>query len=811
MRHRQQRGAALITVLAVVVLATILVVGLTVAMRMDRQASYYHLERERATLMAREGVETARALLRAATATNSLSWISQPGRIVTATQSFDLSSGGGSTGATGLLAAANLNRLTWQGNDRILDPQGGDLSLQWIYVRRDGSRETNQNPGAQPNNPVIGRYAYWVDDESTRVNLNTAWERQGNPNTNTLAAPSIVSLVALGLTPAQALEVYASATNRAFNTPFEALNLSGLTNILSTNRFLITHYTQDSDLNPWGEPKMVLTTQKNQANGNTNFLDILNVDNTDPGFGANVSATKTVQILSKLVGYLSQTNWPYAPGSSFATKYYPSNTNRVWQLAADILDYVRSAESSNVFLMPTRGDPTGAGGFTYGNFSGTNSIIGTVRHPMITEVGVRVGDRITNSTRYELKYTFEMYLPTNFGVDSYALNGRDVPLLVTGNGGLTNRILPGQAIPAVLLPGQFAKITQDFAPGVLPGPAGARPTNVGMRLAPTAQTGGNVEIAPLNSAGAFFINCPVDSDPSVSIDNISSAEVNDPRVNKNQANWIPRSGNSFGAANAIWMQQLASQPFPPQDMDGGAVSAASLRMPYPKGHANNPSGLISSPVELGYISTGIEAANANGVPWRSVRLQPTANAPTNVVPDWALLDLFSAPISTNGISASLQKLYTPHENTVAGRINLNAGSFQPFTNLARTDALNALFTNVTGAPADIVSYVEQRELASAGQTFGATNLIDSVGELAEIRGISDGGESSEQTILRQVVRQATVRGNVFSIYSIGQALKETPSGTFVINGEKMLQTMIERYTDGAAPKYRVVYWREINP
>lgn len=808
MRHRHQRAAALITVLAVVVLATILAVGLTVAMRMDRQASYYHLERERATLMAREGVETARAILRAATATDSLSWVSQPGRIVTPTQAFELSSGGGSTSATGLFAAANLNRLTWQGNDRILDPQGGDISLQWIYVRRDGSRETNQNPSVQTNNPIVGRYAYWVDDESTRVNLNTAWQRQGNPNTNNLAAASIVSLEALGLTSAQALEVYSSAINRAFNTPFEALNLSGLTNILSTNRFLTTHYTQDSDLNPWGEPKMVLTTQKNRANGNTNFLDILNVDNTDPGVGANINATKITQTLGKLVGYLTQTNWSYAPGSSFATKYYPSDTNRVWQLAADILDYVRSAESTNVFLMPTRGNPTGTGGFTYGNLSASNSIIGTVRHPMITEVGAWVGSAMT-STRYELKYTFEMYLPANAGIDSYPLNGRDVLVWVTGSGFITNRILPGQASPATLAPGQYAKITQDFTLGA--SSSGGRPTNVKIRLAPTVPTGGSADIVPLNQDSAYYINCPIDSDPSVSVDNISSAEVNDPRVNKHQANWIPRSGNSFGAVNSIWLQPLASPPFPPQDTDGGTISAASFRMPYPKGHASNPLGIISSAVELGYVSTGVETANANGVPWRSVRLQPTANAPTNVVPDWALLDLFSAPILTNGISTNMQKLYAPHENALAGRINLNAGSFQPFSNSIRTNVLNALFTNVTGAPVSIVSNVEQRILANGGRSYGITNLFDSVGELAEIRGVSDGGESNEQMILRQVVRQATVRGNVFSIYSIGQALKQTPSGTLVINGEKMLQSMIERYTDGAAPKYRVVYWREINP
>ena len=50
-----QRGAALVVVLSIIILAVVLVVGLTLAMRMERSAAFYNLERARAEGRGRPG------------------------------------------------------------------------------------------------------------------------------------------------------------------------------------------------------------------------------------------------------------------------------------------------------------------------------------------------------------------------------------------------------------------------------------------------------------------------------------------------------------------------------------------------------------------------------------------------------------------------------------------------------------------------------------------------------------------------------------------------------------------------------------
>jgi len=69
------------------------------------------------------------------------------------------------------------------------------------------------------------------------------------------------------------------------------------------------------------------------------------------------------------------------------------------------------------------------------------------------------------------------------------------------------------------------------------------------------------------------------------------------------------------------------------------------------------------------------------------------------------------------------------------------------------------------------------------------NILVSVGQLAEIAGIGDQGESGEQ-IIRQVASLATVRGDAFSIYSCGQAINVV-NGRVAINREKILHAMVE--------------------
>jgi hypothetical protein len=72
------------------------------------------------------------------------------------------------------------------------------------------------------------------------------------------------------------------------------------------------------------------------------------------------------------------------------------------------------------------------------------------------------------------------------------------------------------------------------------------------------------------------------------------------------------------------------------------------------------------------------------------------------------------------------------------------------------------------------------------------------------------GEASEQ-LVREVANLITSRGNVFSVYTIGQALKQTPAGQLVVTGEQRQQGMIERYSDAAKVRFRSLYFRNLTP
>ena len=56
------------------------------------------------------------------------------------------------------------------------------MPVKWLYVMRDGTMSAADDsnngkiPGASQDNPIIGRTAFWTDDDSSRLNINTASE-----------------------------------------------------------------------------------------------------------------------------------------------------------------------------------------------------------------------------------------------------------------------------------------------------------------------------------------------------------------------------------------------------------------------------------------------------------------------------------------------------------------------------------------------------------------------------------------------------------------------------------------------------------
>lgn len=846
------------------VLISAFLVGLLGALRQERTASHLHYESYRAEVAARDGLEHAVALLRTNTADPNRFWISMPGSLVVSPPASDpgkttylpplekiaLYSGEAVPG----VASADLNLPAWSDPGRALfSPYTNPMELKWIHLRQDGSRDTTPTPALDPGNPIIARYAFWTDDESSRINLNTAWTR-GPENPNALSHLSRVTLTALTGTTETIDQARAMAndiatfrsTRHCFNSAREALQVSSAMEVLRSNEACSTHCSHDPDTTFFNEPRIVLTTQASLAGGRL-FLDILKTPDSDPGQGATLAETLDSAKLGKTLGllrrYLERTDWPVASGSSFQKKYYSNNPDRLLQLALNIIDYVRCKESSALLVRPIRGQMVG-GSFVFGLANKAGVYIGVTRAPMITEVGawvaptaqwvgVPTAPETTGYWAYDVKLVTELYLPDHYGIEKldaapfrlteHKLTTQLAGSVKTPNGTLYENWIQLADILSpsdkVLRAGSYAVICQNrkYKAGTNPAAPDPRPSTCYVRIA-FSQYGGTdtkFDITPILDATpveSYYISCPVDP-IGTALSSIRSAEVDDPRVNSHVTDWKPSSsGNSFGKHNQNRTVGKKAAPAQPQaDTDAaGLITDASLFMPPPKGHPDNPFGIVESVGELGYICTGIEATDGAGMPWRTLRLQPN-NGPESVVPDWALMDIFTALNSVTSISAREKSIYQPHGTSVGGRININA-AIQPFPDLIRLIPLESVFresSHLTLSASEIAQNICSHELAATvngnGKRYGNADYFDSPGEIVEIRGVADQGESSE-ALVREIANLITTRGNVFRVYTIGQSIRQTRTGQLQVTAESRSEHLVERYTD---PVTRLVQFRTI--
>jgi len=419
-------------------------------------------------------------------------------------------------------------------------------------------------------------------------------------------------------------------------------------------------------------------------------------------------------------------------------------------------------------------------------------------------------------------------------------------ILVPTNMGITPTgfvYAPNPAVPVNPVDGKDVWITLRFALMFATGPGvGTTETETALRLE-VVPLGSSSQSTPLLVRSRPGIPEPA-SITTMPLSNIGSVETNDPRVNALAVDWTPQEDHSMGRINASNATRGASSlaplpttaPYPPQPdtSSNGRFSTASFRMPYPKGHTKNPFGLVQSPGELGFIHTGLEGKSKGapaklGIPWRTLRLQPSRYTDTKEVPDWALMDLFTVPSVVPAVATTL---FAPYGTAIAGRVNLNATAAEPFglqhraalaavlLNARKSSVVETAKLNATEA-ATLADAIFNRTLADKkvvgaktlleGKQYGYTAGYDSPGEVAEIKGIADGGEESEE-LVRSISNLLTTRSNVFSVYSIGQAIKQTPSGKLIITAEQRQHSMVERYLNtNNKVNFRSVYFRNINP
>lgn len=846
-------GVALVATLGVIVVLAAVIVSLTLAMRLDRQAAHYFTERTRADMLALEGVESVRAIVQHATAPGNF-WVSSPGSLLsTATADF-------SEAAVTLLfsgAAAptddsfpDLDRAVI--SDDLLPALTGSASghtplrVGWVYVRKNGEREliaVGTPDTSDSDNPIIGRFAFWADDETARINLNTAWKNTASP-TAAASHPSRINLTTLpGIEEEVADAIRGAAQAFAFGSPDGARRVSpAAAEAVSDNRFSLTHYSASPLENPWGEPKIYLTTRESrlppeiaaQANRSEYFIDILQNPSNDPGDLASLNTGKVTSVLNRLRGLLARQDWPYA-GGSFRDKYGDANT---LQMAIDIIEYVRAAESARPVVEPLRLQPTGASSYTFSGSGVTTPgvMIGNSRRPMLTEVGAWISAPVPSESgghpSLDFVYKAEFYFPNSYGLSAETLLGRRLDITVYYLKAPGSSGVPYLDMSAAIDPisaanteftqtenGTFAVVTgrKTFTHSAL---TAQRPSEIYMRV--VLQRGGNVgvqspgfgfsfwELAPASLEDVAdlgwintYLRIDVPSVPEASPETMTTLQVADPRINKRREDWVQRP-NTLGDVNGtLWLSEVASPAGqPPQDRSGsGQISDASLALPAP-----NPNGSVQSIAELGNLPTGIRT-EPNPVPWRSLRLQPTPSGAQSP-PDWALLDLFAVPPLAT--AAGAMESSPSSAGVRRGGINLNAG-IEPFGDSVLRDVpLRALFESVPNpSPAFVEQAVEsiqtRRPSASNGRRYGPEEFLVSVGELTELQNIADQGEESERN-LDGIVDLATVQGSAYRVAAIGQTLTQTPTGDLVLQAESSISATIERTPDGGT---RVVHWKSV--
>lgn len=246
-RHNGNRGIALVLVLATLVLISALATAFFISAKTDMKASRGYSDGADALRLADSTVNLVQATLIAATTGTDaqgrpLTWASQPGMIRTydeagafATAYRLYSSASGlvlSASATVDAAAEAARTANWAKTPAhftdlnepaatlsgtaypILNPAAegqiegfsfggtvplppgvtkGQMPVHWLYVLRDGqivapdfpagATDTVVVSAANAANPIVGRIAFWTDDECAKINVNTA-------STGTCAATS---------------------------------------------------------------------------------------------------------------------------------------------------------------------------------------------------------------------------------------------------------------------------------------------------------------------------------------------------------------------------------------------------------------------------------------------------------------------------------------------------------------------------------------------------------------------------------------------------------------------------------------------
>lgn len=372
-RHSNQRGIALVLTLSILVIATILVVGFATSMRTERQASASMASSETARSLAQSAVDHAIGLLEnnipqpvapGAATTNPTNWLINPGLLTlvsglgTVTE-IPLSSNPGPAYVSGA-GDAELNPPQLNGVGNMLVPAPTQMRVAWVPILRDPSTV------AAANNKITGRYAFWIDDESAKVNINTAVGKPSNPDFTKLTPatiavastahpqsvyplghPSSVNLDVLGPIDTNAL---ASAVEQQeglrFVDSIKPFVTSGSADqFLQDHRFHLSAFSRSPEFDVFGKSRFYLFKQITHATGFVRpigwplFQPFRDKDAPMYFHGDEASSADTAAMYytaDAIAQVLNRSDWPGMPARSFVDKWDRDPTGAAYPTAANM-------------------------------------------------------------------------------------------------------------------------------------------------------------------------------------------------------------------------------------------------------------------------------------------------------------------------------------------------------------------------------------------------------------------------------------------------------------------------------------------
>jgi len=396
-------------ILGFVTLITVLVVGLLFTTQLERTASNLAKSKVQAEVLADYTADLAMEKIREAITEGSqfgtssyTTWASEPGRIHVFTvaqgtgeftrRAFDLFSAmpGADDPNTADLNNVDLNKPSLSGVHPITGSRAGSMKIGWLNLLAD--------PGlpASKDNQLVARVAYWVDDESAKVNINVADGSQRTATPATMAAtkkysygfgtPSELSIAVLpGMDQTKAEAIAASAWEREFNSVNElsavGANSPGISSGAVNNiAFDITHYNSSPDLNFMGEPRISLIYRPTAATGSTDGTARQNINvgpyvETQQNGGPGVPKGKVLDFVYPQPSQLPKPSYlplvsdflflhTFSPGSgmrfSQTTSSAPTTTNNDYYVGKVITSYL---DGTNLAGKP----------FTWPKFTGSNA------------------------------------------------------------------------------------------------------------------------------------------------------------------------------------------------------------------------------------------------------------------------------------------------------------------------------------------------------------------------------------------------------------------------------------------------------